>query len=263
MLLRLFVLVSVTGILLQAQPTAPGNCRSVSVAAQDKTSVDKLMDALSPVGAGATVYAVISENGRLALFGAAATAVNALYGYLKPGDTVPVCIAPKSFNGLGAPSVTFLGSGAAMKPYIGSSHSLSTPALDLLSNKYEKLAGIDPGLLVHARAAPRATTLNSKLFSETLQIHTDTNSSKVRGIVADAVGRRLPDVTVEILPVDNRTAWVHELTNWDGIFESIQPAGKYLIYAHVDGYRDFTTTFVKTWGTDAPMTIQMSPLPRR
>jgi hypothetical protein len=75
--------------------------------------------------------------------------------------------------------------------------------------------------------------------------------------VTDLLGHPLAMGTVQITPLDQSGSWVRALTWLDGTFEIAVDPGKYFVYAHVDGYRDYTTTVIKTRFLDPPLRIEL------
>jgi hypothetical protein len=238
-----------------AQVGVGTNCRHFP-APHDKTSFDQFLQFLEPAGASATFFALISEEKHLAVVGAAATAASAVYTYLRNQETVTVCDPPPTWRApAGFGRLVVLGSGDVAKD-LTSGVGTTFP---VLTQDYHRLT---VGQLQPWRpmSQPSMTDmLGARRAAASFLAAPPSEAQQLRGTVVNETGQRVPRAVVTIIPADNPALSNKLSTNWDGAFELLEPAGKYLIYVSVDGYEDFTTTYMKTALTDAPLQVHLVP----
>ena len=225
------VVMGMTAAFAQSGLYNPQNCRVA-----DKTSTEKFLASLGFAGSAISFWGAIAEDGHMSKLGSAIGFGLVVFKYFYDPKPVVVCYGT-------APDGKRIG-------LIGEADVMRKP-LPSLAQDYGKLGrslalAPTPSLSPSQQPPPVTGSFDlDKAFRrnqwlDLLKVH-------LHGSVTNRIsGYPVSDVTVRIVSVENPGIWETQLTGLKGVFDSVELPGKYIVYAHADGFQDFTTTVTIT-----------------
>jgi hypothetical protein len=209
----------------------PQNCRVA-----DKTSKEKFIESLGLTGGALSFWGAIAEDGHMSKLGSAIGFGLIVYKYFYDPKPVAVCYGT-------APDGKRIG-------LIGEANVMLKP-LPSLAQDYGKLGralALAPLPSVSPSQQPPPATEGielEKAFRGNQLI--DLFKSHLQGSVKNSItGYPMSDVVVRIVSVENPGIWETVSTDSQGLFDVAELPGKYIVYAHADGFHDFTSTVTIT-----------------
>ena len=223
----------------------PQNCRVA-----DKTSKEKFMASLGVAGNAISFWGEITEDGHMSKLGAAIGFGLAVYKYLDDPKPVDICYGT-------APDGKRIG-------LIGEADVMLKP-LPSLAQDYRKLGSyLGPApqqrLSLSQQEPPATASVELDTLSRRMQLlQIPQLKAHLRGSVKNSItGYPMSGVIVRIVSVESPGIWENLSTNSQGGFDSAELPGKYMVYAHADGFHDFTTTVMINYSPTNELKIELT-----